>query len=78
MRTRMGIHFRRAFQNVDCLVTPTTPVSAPRIHPKARTAGESNLGMTSLVNRFMPASNFLGMPAASIPVGFDSEGLPIG
>ena len=74
----MGVHFKKVFETVDVLVTPTTPVTAPRIHPRARKGGESNMKETSVIMRYMLAANFLGMPSASIPVGHDSKGLPIG
>jgi len=74
----MSVHFKRALERVDCIVTPTTPMTAPRFHPKARTQGESNVSLTSKIMRFMQSANFLGLPATSIPIGLDSHRLPIG
>lgn len=74
----MGVHFKRVFNQVDCIITPTTPMTAPRIHPLARTSGEHNLTLTSQIMRFVVGANLIGFPATSIPVGFDSNGLPIG
>eukprot|EP00210_Caulerpa_lentillifera_P005856 g5600.t1 len=79
IRTRMGVHFKRVLELVDCIVTPTTPMTAPRFHSNARTQGESNVSLTSKLMRFTQAANFLGLPAASIAVGLDdNQRLPIG
>lgn len=69
VRARANVHFRRALAQVDVLVTPTTPIPAPPIHPSALKAGESNLEQVSVVMRFMVAANMLGLPAVSLPVG---------
>ena len=55
-------------ENVDCLVTPTTPAPAHAFDP----------GKTRGVAKFTGAYNLLGYPAVSLPCGFTDDGLPIG
>jgi len=71
--------FRRAFEMADVLLTPTSPYPAPRITDEQVEVEGGTLDvhdggavrMTMLVN-------LAGLPALSIPVGYSSEGLPMG
>lgn len=136
LRQRATTHFRRAMADVDVLLLPTTPCAAPAIPAGALANGINDIGLTSLVMRFvlqvsgsslqchchchspinLPSScarcrlpqrrftdpttrtslsprptrvracmharhaqsNMLGFPAASVPVGTDAQGLPLG
>jgi len=78
IRARGDIHFRRALSEVDCLLVPTTGVTAPRIPYGALSGGCSDLGQVATVMKFTSQANMLGLPAISVPVGKDKEGLPIG
>jgi Asp-tRNA(Asn)/Glu-tRNA(Gln) amidotransferase A subunit family amidase len=65
------------FSEVDALVTPTLPISPPRIadlkqHPEKLRPAEL------LLLRNTRPFNVWGLPAISIPCGFTSAGLPIG
>lgn len=70
-RTRMREQFAGIFENVDVLVTPTTPTVAKKIQQYENEA-------SMLLQSFTSTANFLGLPALSLPAGFSSEGLPIG
>ncbi|GLI59671.1 hypothetical protein VaNZ11_001610, partial [Volvox africanus] len=70
IRARANVHFRQVLSKVHLIVTPTTPIPAPRIHPQALQGGESNLRQVSRVMRFVVAANMLGLPAISLPVGW--------
>ncbi len=74
--------YARVLQDVDFLVTPSSPVAAWRIDsPTITLNGETypvrgpGAGMTA---RCTSPSNATGLPAISIPCGFTSAGLPIG
>ena len=70
--------FEQAFQHVDIIVTPTTAMTAPKIKNMKEDCSESNLSTTSKLMRFCYASNLTGLPALTIPVAYDDQGLPIG
>jgi aspartyl-tRNA(Asn)/glutamyl-tRNA(Gln) amidotransferase subunit A len=74
--------YARVLQDVDVLVTPSSPVAAWRIDAESIVLdGQSypvrgpGSGMTA---RCTSPSNATGLPAMSIPCGFTSAGLPIG
>ena len=71
-------NFRNIFQQVDALITPTTACTAPMISEDAMGAGESDLAATNELMRFITSANLTGLPAISLPVGYDGKGLPIG
>lgn len=64
---------RTAFENVDLILTPTTPCTAPPISPNADSY-ESISAITSLTYGIGAA----GMPSLSLPCGFDREHMPVG
>ncbi|KAL5704732.1 hypothetical protein ACHQM5_023118 [Ranunculus cassubicifolius] len=78
LRRRIMHHHMEIFKKVDFIVTPTTGMTAPKIPPGALEYGETNLEVSGYLMRFIIAANLLGLPAISIPVGHDKQGLPIG
>ena len=77
-RARYDRELAEAMRSVDILLTPTTPVTAPRIDEKTVTIGDySELTLVSLPRLTRPF-NVCGLPTASVPCGFSGRGLPIG
>jgi len=74
--------YARVLQGVDFIVTPTTPLCAPRIdEPYVEHLGESHRVRgpgSGLVSRNTAPLNATGHPAISVPCGLNSSGLPIG
>lgn len=73
VRTLMLRDFQSAFQQVDVILTPTTPTVAFKIGEKV----SDPLSMY-LSDIFTITCNLSGLPGISIPAGKNSEGLPIG
>lgn len=78
LRVRVAQHFARALADVDALVTPTAGRTAPPLPEDALETGESNLEVVGQIIRFAAAANLTGLPALSVPCGYDAAGLPIG
>ena len=73
VRTLIRRDFDRAFETVDVLLTPTPPTTAFGFGAHA----EDPLAMYLADLLTIPA-NMAGLPAISLPCGFDLQGLPIG
>lgn len=70
--------FHVLFRGIDCLLTPTTPITAPAIGDTEIVLNGVKHDTRMLTTRFVRGFNVLGFPALSIPCGASSEGLPIG
>lgn len=60
--------FLNALSGIDILLTPTTPITAPR--------ADDNASVFRL-NSFTVPTNLTGLPSLSMPCGFSPSGLPI-
>jgi len=73
VRTLIRKDFEEAFKVCDLIVTPVSPTTAFKIGEKS----EDPLNMY-LSDIFTIPVNLAGLPAISVPCGFDTLGLPIG
>jgi aspartyl-tRNA(Asn)/glutamyl-tRNA(Gln) amidotransferase subunit A len=73
VRTLIKRDFERAFTQVDAIACPVTPTTAFPIGGH----GDDPLSMY-LEDVFTLPANLAGIPGLAFPVGFDSDGLPIG
>lgn len=73
VRTLIKQDFDRAFEKVDIIATPTAPTTAFKIGEKVNDPLQMYLS-----DIFTISVNLAGVPAISLPCGFDQKGLPIG
>ncbi len=73
LRRLIADDFSRAFEKCDVILGPTTPTTAFPIGLKTDDPVQMYLN-----DIFTNSANLAGLPAMSIPAGFDRQGLPIG
>ena len=72
-RTLIRNDFDKAFEEVDAILTPTSPTPAFKFGEKS----EDPISMY-LSDIYTISTNLAGLPGISVPCGFSKEGLPIG
>ena len=78
LRRKMRGEFDQLWNQVDCLVAPTTPSAAPRIGDTTLRLGGIEEDVRLATTRLVRGINALGYPALSIPCGLNGAGLPVG
>lgn len=78
LRRRQQVEFAKVWSQVDCLIMPTTPNTAPRLGDELVRLREGDQDVRTVATRLVRAFNVLGLPALSMPCGLSSQGLPIG
>ncbi|XP_041002917.1 fatty acid amide hydrolase-like [Juglans microcarpa x Juglans regia] len=78
IRNRQMQFHMKIFAQADVIVSPTTGVTAYPIKDDAVETGELDYINGAALVRYSIAGNFLGLPAVTVPVGYDKFGLPIG
>lgn len=78
LRNRQLKFHKKIFAKADVIVTPTTGVTAYAVQDDALETGELDYINGAALVRYQIAGNFLGLPAVTVPVGYDKLGLPIG
>jgi aspartyl-tRNA(Asn)/glutamyl-tRNA(Gln) amidotransferase subunit A len=73
VRTLIKRDFDEAFKRCDAIVTPTTPTTAFEIGEKTKDPLQMYLS-----DIYTISINLAGLPALSLPCGFDQDGMPIG
>jgi aspartyl-tRNA(Asn)/glutamyl-tRNA(Gln) amidotransferase subunit A len=78
LRRTLSREFDRLWSEVDCLIAPTTPNTAPRVGDATVRVGGRDEDVRLATTRLVRGINVLGLPALSIPCGLGASGLPIG
>lgn len=78
IRTVLARDFAMVWQNLDCLMTPATPMTAPKIGDTTVAFGSVTEDVRMAATRLVRPFNVLGWPALVLPSGFSNTGLPIG
>jgi aspartyl-tRNA(Asn)/glutamyl-tRNA(Gln) amidotransferase subunit A len=78
LRRAFAREFLGVFREVDCLVTPTTPTTAPKIGETTIRIGDVETDVRIASTRMVRGINAIGFPAISVPCGRNSSGLPVG
>jgi len=78
LRRKMIAEFDEVWKEVDCLLCPTTPNTAPKLGDVTVRLGGRDEDVRLATTRLVRGVNVLGYPAISMPCGLSSDGLPIG
>lgn len=68
---------REVFQNVDVILAPTTPISAPLIGQQSMILGEQQVMVRHYLGLFTQPLSFIGLPVLSVPIRLPNS-LPLG
>jgi len=82
----LGMRIRRAaqaqyaeiFRQVDLIVTPTVPATAPLLTEDSSPWERPDELFAEMAARYTRVFNFVGNPAITVPCGFTAAGLPVG
>jgi aspartyl-tRNA(Asn)/glutamyl-tRNA(Gln) amidotransferase subunit A len=78
LRTGLRREMAHAFREVDLVALPSTIAPAAKVSDTDMLTGFVDTKVIDQLCRFMFLGNLTGLPAASVPVGCDAAGLPIG
>jgi aspartyl-tRNA(Asn)/glutamyl-tRNA(Gln) amidotransferase subunit A len=78
LREKLRAEAQDALRRVDVIALPTTATTAPTITDAEARSGIIDTAALDAACRFAFLGNLTGLPAASVPIGKDGAGLPIG
>ena len=78
VRRLLGIRLAQTFQRVDLLALPSLGITALPLGAETVTIRGRSFTEQEVITRTMHIFNMNGIPAISVPCGFDDEGLPVG
>lgn len=78
IRARALTHFEKIYQQVDVILSPATAKAAPQIPVSNSNQAWSDLSTDIELMRYVFPGNLTGLPAISFPVGYTTQGLPVG
>jgi len=78
LRRVLARDFSRIWTHLDCVMTPATAITAPKIGEMTVSFGSVTEDVRTAATRLVRPFNVLGWPALALPCGFSSAGLPIG
>jgi aspartyl-tRNA(Asn)/glutamyl-tRNA(Gln) amidotransferase subunit A len=77
-RHLVQLEFERLFQSVDALALPTMGCTAPSADTVLAEVGGETFPFLDIGSRNTAVFNVVGVPALTVPTGFDGRDLPIG
>lgn len=78
LRKQMRAGYEKLWEEVDCLICPTTPNTAPKIGETTIRLGGRDEDVRLATTRLVRGINALGFPALSMPCGLSGNGMPVG
>jgi aspartyl-tRNA(Asn)/glutamyl-tRNA(Gln) amidotransferase subunit A len=78
VRSLLARDFSKIWKGLDCLMTPATPITAPKIGEVSVAFGSVTEDVRTAATRLTRPFNVLGWPALALPCGYSSAGLPLG
>ena len=70
--------FVTLLENLDVLIMPTTPITAPEFAEQTVVIGDKTLPIYQALSRNTIAFDSTGLPAVNVPAGFSSNDMPVG
>lgn len=78
LREKLRLQVAEVLRNVDVLALPTTASAALPVNATEEKTGRMDAAGVAAMTRHCFMGNLTGLPAASVPVGQDRDGLPLG
>ena len=77
-RKELRNEFVKVLQNLDVLVMPTTPLTAPGFDEQTVVIGGKTFPIYQALSRNTIGFNSSGLPAVNVPAGFSKNNMPVG